>query len=140
MEEEASPKEFDETSQQDMDLSLLHDDEDGVEDSELDKSNEDDAEAIKLLNEDDDAFESFLEDGESSNDMLMPSSSRNEAKDAIAVHEIQGSHHSENGESEGTEIYETKDQDEGQITLQNEVGFESEEELIDDEMEGDEEF
>ena len=58
VEDEGNNQDIEETTETDMDLSLLHD-EDGVDDSDVDKSN-DDSEAIKLLNEDDDAFESFL--------------------------------------------------------------------------------
>ena len=47
----------------DMDLSLLNEEE-GIDDGELSKSN-DDAETLKLLNEDDDAFESFLDEEDS---------------------------------------------------------------------------
>ena len=52
-----------ESADPDMDLSLLNEEE-GIDDGELSKSN-DDAETLKLLNEDDDAFESFLEEEDS---------------------------------------------------------------------------
>ena len=66
-----------ETIGEDIDLSLLHEDDDAA-DSDLERSN-DDAEAIKLLNEDDDAFESFLEGEGSSSDNLIGNSGENTA-------------------------------------------------------------
>ena len=76
-------RDAEETIGEDIDLSLLHEDDDAA-DSDLERSN-DDTEAIKLLNEDDDAFESFLEGEGSSSDNLIGNSGENTA--------IENNHH-----------------------------------------------
>lgn len=133
-EEEGDNQDHDEPTDPDMDLSLLHD-EDGIDDSDVDKSN-DDAEAIKLLNEDDDAFESFLHDDETSNDNLIPSSSKSNTRGSNEEKEIQ---HASN--DTGNKYPDNSREEEvDELVLDNEVVYENEEELIDDEMEGDEDY
>ena len=132
VEEEGDNQALDEPTDPHMDLSLLHD-EDGIDDSDVDKSN-DDAEAIKLLNEDDDAFESFLHDDETSNDNLIPSSSKSHMRDSIEEKETQhASNHKGNKYSDNS-----REEEVDELLLDNEVEYENEEEEIDNEMEGDE--
>lgn len=119
-----------ETIGEDIDLSLLHEDDDAA-DSDLERSN-DDTEAIKLLNEDDDAFESFLEGEGSSSDNLIGNSGENTA--------IENNDH--NMVRHSLKVAEDPDSEHQHadtgLTLDNEANYENEEDEIDDEMEGEE--
>ena len=119
-----------ETIGEDIDLSLLHEDDDAA-DSDLERSN-DDTEAIKLLNEDDDAFESFLEGEGSSSDNLIGNSGENTA--------IENNDH--NMVRHSLKVAEDPDSEhqhaDAGLTLDNEANYENEEDEIDDEMEGEE--
>ena len=119
-----------ETIGEDIDLSLLHEDDDAA-DSDLERSN-DDTEAIKLLNEDDDAFESFLEGEGSSSDNLIGNSGENTS--------IENNDH--NVVRHSLKVAEDPDSEhqhaDAGLTLDNEANYENEEDEIDDEMEGEE--
>ena len=119
-----------ETIGEDIDLSLLHEDDDAA-DSDLERSN-DDTEAIKLLNEDDDAFESFLEGEGSSSDNLIGNSSENTA---IENNDHNMVHHSLKVAEDPDSEHQHADTG---LTLDNEANYENEEDEIDDEMEGEE--
>ena len=138
LEEEDDSHELEMTTEPDMDLSLLNDD-DGIEDSDVDKSNDDDAETLKLLNEDDEAFESFLEEGENSNEDLIhrPSiSTSGQGNNTNQEREFEQVDHSLGLEAENSNVY--RNQEDEECLLENtDEKIESEEEEIDDEMEGD---
>ena len=144
LEEDDDTHELVVTTEPDMDLSLLND-EDGIDDSDLDKSN-DDAETLKLLNEDDDAFESFLDEGENSNDHVIQSSSTSSGGGGTNIRDKSESQHIDQSlndsishDSENAIIYSNDDEEEEEDHLLDNEGdkIESEEEEIDDEMEGD---